>query len=158
MKKRTWKPYILWILFTETVGVLSGWLIRDSVKIYSAIIQKPPLSPPSLVFPIVWSILYALMAVGAARIYQAPASNARSQGLQLYLIQLAFNFFWSLIFFNQQRFGFALIWLAVLWILIIWTILTFRKTDTLSAWLLVPYLLWVSFAAYLNYAIWALNP
>ena len=68
-----------------------------------------------------------------------------------------FNFFWSIIFFNLQAFGFALLWLLVLWGLILLMILSFRKTDAPAAWLQVPYLLWVTFAAYLNFGVWMLN-
>ena len=70
---------------------------------------------------------------------------------------MAFNFFWSIIFFNAQAYGLALIWLAILWALILWMLFTFRKVDKWAAWLQVPYLLWVSFAAYLNFGVWALN-
>ena len=120
-------------------------------------IQKPPLSPPAIVFPIVWAILYALMGFGAARIYLSEPSEARSSSLHLYLIQLAVNFFWSIIFFNLQSFGGALIWLIALWALILWMILSFRKVDPLAAWLQIPYLIWVTFAGYLNAGVWLLN-
>ena len=115
------------------------------------------MSPPAIVFPVVWSILYALMGIGAARIYQSPASGARSRSLQIFLLQLAFNFFWSIIFFNFQNFGFAFVWLLALWGLILWMILSFRTVDLLAAWLQIPYLLWVTFAAYLNFGVWILN-
>lgn len=73
------------------------------------------------------------------------------------MIQLVFNFFWSIIFFNFQAFGFVFIWLIILWGLILWMILSFRKVDKLAAWLQIPYLLWVTFAAYLNFGVWLLN-
>ena len=120
-------------------------------------LQKPPLSPPGIVFPIVWGILYALMGIGAARIYLAPESRERTRSLLLYFVQLMFNFFWSIIFFNFQRFGFALIWLLVLWVLILRMILAFRRVDKTAALLQIPYLLWVTFAAYLNFGVWRLN-
>ena len=157
MKKRNWKLYAFWIIFTEAVGGLSGWLTREGTELYRTAIIKPPLSPPGIVFPIVWSILFALMGVGAARIYLSPASNARSRALGIFLLQLAFNFFWSIIFFNLQNFGLALLWLVVLWVLILWTIKSFHAIDPLSAWLQIPYLLWVTFAAYLNFGVWRLN-
>lgn len=157
MKKHNWKTYAFWILFTEAVGGLSGWLTRDSTELYRMTIAKPPLSPPGIVFPIVWGILFALMGVGAARIYLSPASAARSRGLLLFLVQLAVNFFWSIIFFNLQAFGFAFLWLLLLWVLILWMILSFRKVDKAAAWLQIPYLLWVTFAAYLNLGVWLLN-
>ena len=157
MKKSAWKAYAFWILFAEAVGGLSGWLTREGSKLYQATIRQPPLSPPGIVFPIVWGILFALMGISAARIYLAPPSLARTRGLRLFFLQLFFNFFWSIIFFNLQAFGFALLWLLVLGGLILLMILTFRKTDAPAAWLQAPYLLWVTFAAYLNFGVWMLN-
>ena len=157
MEKSTWKTYAFWIALAEAVGAFSGWLTRKSVKIYNAAVKQPPLSPPSIVFPIVWGILFILMGMGAARIYLSPASKARSRSLLLFLVQLAFNFFWSIIFFNLQAFGFAFLWLIALWILILLMILSFREVDQPAEWLQIPYLLWVSFAAYLNFGVWLLN-
>jgi len=157
MKKHTWKRYAFWILLTEAVGALSGWLTRRGTQLYTETVTKPPLSPPSMVFPIVWTILFALMGIGIARIYRSPASKARSRSLLLFLAQLAFNFFWSIIFFNFQNFGLAFVWLIALWLLILWMILSFRKADPVAAWLQIPYLLWVTFAAYLNLGVWMLN-
>ena len=157
MKKSERKTYAVWILFTEAVGALSGWLTRGETQTYSDIIRQPPLSPPGGVFPVIWGILFALMGIGATRIYLASASHARSSGLFLYLLQLLFNFFWSIIFFRFQTFGAALIWLLLLWILILLMILAFYEVDKPAAWLQIPYLLWVTFAAYLNFGVWRLN-
>lgn len=157
MKHHTWKIYAAWILLAEAVGGLSGWLTRDGAKAYSESIIQPPLSPPALVFPIVWGILFALMGIGAARIYLASPSRERTNSLRIFLLQLAFNFFWSILFFNLQAFGAALVWLLILWGLILWMIVSFRKVDPLAAWMQIPYLLWVTFAAYLNYGVWILN-
>lgn len=157
MKKSKWKVYAFWILFTEAVGALSGWLSRDGMKLYEESIMQPPLSPPPLLFPIVWSILYLLLGIGAARIYLSPPSATRYRGLNIYIAQLIINFFWSLIFFNAQAFGFAFLWLLLLWGLVLWMILVFYKTDRLAALLQIPYLLWLTFAAYLNFGVWYLN-
>ena len=157
MKQSTWKVYAFWIVFAEAVGALAGLLTRDGTKAYASYILKPPLSPPALVFPIAWAILYALMGIGAARVYLASASGVRARGLQLFLIQLAFNFLWSVIFFNFQAFGFAFIWLVILWAMILLMTLAFNKTDRLSALLQIPYLIWVLFAGYLNFGVWRLN-
>lgn len=157
MKGRPWKTYLIWILFTEAVGALSGWLTREGTELYAQSIVKPPLSPPGIVFPIVWVILFALMGIGAARIWLSPPSARRSRSLALFFAQLFFNFFWSVIFFNFQAFGFALLWLAVLWALIWGMLLSFQRVDRPAAWLQVPYLLWVTFAGYLNLGIWLLN-
>ena len=155
--KRNWKPYLFWILLAEAVGFLSGWLTKDATAVYGQTIVKPPLSPPGWLFPIVWTLLYALMGIGAARVYQAPPSKMRSLGLNLFVLQLVVNFFWSPIFFNLQAFGFAFFWLLLLWGLVLWMILVFRMVDPLAAKLQIPYLLWLTFAAYLNLGVWYLN-
>lgn len=157
MKKNVWKTYAAWVLFAEAVGLFSGWLTREGTRLYAAMIRKPPLSPPGIVFPVVWSVLYALMGIGAARIWLAPASGNRSRALGIYFLQLGFNFFWSIIFFHFQAFGLALLWLLVLWGLILGMILAFWKVDRTAALLQLPYLLWVTFAAYLNFGVWLLN-
>lgn len=157
MNKLNWKPYAIGILITEAVGALSGWITREGTEIYNQTAIQPPLSPPSFLFPIVWGILYALLGIGVTRIFLSPKSKERSMGLNLYAAQLIVNFFWSLIFFNAHAYGFALLWLLMLWALVLWMILTFRKVDSLAAWLQIPYLLWLTFAAYLNYGVWILN-
>lgn len=157
MNMKHWKTYAFWVLLPEAVGALSGWLARDGMRLYKETLRKPPLSPPSIVFPIVWTILFALMGIGAARVYLSPPSSVRNRGLRLFLLQLAFNFFWTILFFNLQRYGLAFLWLLVLWLLILWMALTEAKTDRLAGELQVPYLLWVAFAGYLNLGVWLLN-
>lgn len=146
-----------WIFFAEAVGALAGWLTRDGMETFNATAIQPPLSPPGILFPIVWAVLYGLMGVGAARIHLAPKSALRTRALLVFLAQLLMNYFWSIIFFGVQAFGLAFFWLLGLWGLILWMILSFRKVDRVAAWLQIPYLLWVSFAAYLNLGVWVLN-
>ena len=155
--KRTWKTYAFWILLSVGIGALSGFLSREGAGTFSETVIQPPLSPPAWLFPVVWSILYVLMGISGARISLAPDSPQKKQGLNLYIIQLVLNFFWSLIFFNAQAYGLAMLWLVLLWILVAAMILTFRKTDSPAAWLQIPYLLWLTFAAYLNFGVWQLN-
>ena len=155
---KKWNPYLFWIGITEAIGGLSGWLTRSGNKLFEQTANKPALTPPGIVFPIVWGILYALMGFSAARIYLSGASVCRSRGLNLYVTQLVFNFFWSLIFFNARVYGFALLWLVLLWLLVLAMILTFHKSDPLAGLLQIPYLLWITFAAYLNWGVWQLNP
>lgn len=155
--KRNTKIFILAILLAEAVGGLSGFLTRDGMRVFTEALAKPPLSPPPLLFPIVWGILYSLMGLGSARVWLTPQSPERSRALNLYTAQLIVNFFWSLIFFNAQAFGFAFFWLLLLWLLVLLMILAFREVDPLSAWLQVPYLLWLTFAACLNLGVWYLN-
>lgn len=155
--KRNWKTYLFWIALAEGVGALAGWLTRDGNEWYRQYVQQPPWSPPGWVFPVAWAILYALMGIGAARVSLTPPSKERSLGLNIFIVQLIVNFFWSLIFFNLRAYGFALLWLCLLWVLIVWMIAAFRQTDRWAAWLQIPYLLWVTFAAYLNWGVWVLN-
>ena len=153
MKKPNWKTYAFWILLAEAVGGLSGLLSREGVKLFNATAAQPPLSPPEWVFPVVWGILYALMGISAARI----AMTESKSGLNLFVIQLIFNFFWSLLFFNAQAYRFAALWLVLLIALVVLMILAFRKADPLAAWLQIPYLVWLCFALYLNIGVWYLN-
>lgn len=155
-KQKPWQVYAFWIILTEIIGVIAGLLTRQGVQNYQSVI-KPALTPPNLVFPIVWSVLYALMGIGAARIALSPASPQKQLALGVYLIQLAFNFLWSLFFFNAQAYGFSFFWLIALWILILVMIYSFSQIDPVAAWLQIPYLLWVGFAGYLNYMVWMLN-
>ena len=157
MNKKPRKTYVLWIAICEAVGFLAGILTRQGTKIYAQTAIKPPLTPPGWLFPVVWVVLYALMGIGAARITLESQSVKRSRGLNLMVTQLVVNFFWPLLFFNAGVYGFALLWLLLLWGLVLWMILVWRKVEPLSAWLQIPYLLWLSFAVYLNAGVWYLN-
>lgn len=157
MKKQNISTYAFWILLSVGVGALSGWLSRDGTILFGETAAQPPLSPPAILFPIVWTALYILMGISAARVSLSPPSAARSAGLNLFVLQLTVNFFWSLIFFNARAYGFALLWLLLLWILVLLMILAFRKTAPVAAALQLPYLLWLTFAAYLNWGVWYLN-
>ena len=157
MKKEI-KTYAISIAIALAVGGLSALFTAGNMDIYSEIV-KPPLAPPSVLFPIVWTVLYILMGVSAAMIYLQKEENptlARNS-LAAYGISLFLNFFWSIIFFNMQAFLFSFIWLILLWISILITILGYRKISPLAAVLQIPYLLWVTFAGYLNLAIYLLN-
>ncbi len=154
MQKKT-LSYIISIAAALIVGSLSALLTSDSMDIYSTA-KTPPLSPPGIIFPIVWTVLYTLMGISAARIYNANGQKFDSS-LLIYAIQLAVNFAWSLIFFNIRNFLFAFIWLLLLWALILVMILKFYKIDKPAALLQIPYLLWVTFAGYLNLGIYLLN-
>lgn len=155
MKMKKNPPILRFLILTEGVGLFSGFLSREGIRHY-AVLPKSALTPPNWVFPLVWTVLFALMAVGAARVY-ASEGPGRDRALALFGVQLAVNFVWSLLFFNGQFFGFALLWLAVLWLLILGMIRAFGKVDQTAARLQIPYLLWVTFAAYLNWAVWMLN-
>lgn len=157
MKRKKWITYGLWILLSEIVGAVSGWLSREGIRSFEETVAQPPLSPPGFLFPIVWTILYALMGIGAARVSISVPSKARSRGLNLFVAQLAMNFLWTPIFFLLRAYGFGFLWLLALWGMVLWMILEFRSVDTPAAYLQIPYLLWLSFAAYLNFGVWILS-
>lgn len=157
MEKMKWKVYVFWILVCEFVGFLAGILTREGVTYYNLYANKPPLSPPGWVFPVVWTILYGLMGIGAAKIALTPASEGRSRSLNLMVAQLILNFFWPLLFFHAGVYGFSFLWLLLLWLVVLWMILEFGKVDGKAALLQIPYLLWLTFAAYLNGAVWVMN-
>ena len=157
MKNQKFRVYAIAILIPEAVGALAGLFTREGIQNFQNVPQSA-LTPPAVLFPIVWTILYALMGISLARVWMAEESMERARGLSLFLFQLIFNFFWSLFFFNMRAFGFSLLWILALWALIGLMILSFRKVDPPAALLQIPYFLWVTFATYLTYTVWQLNP
>ena len=155
--RKKWMVYVGFIALCELVGAIAGWLSMEGIDIYSSTIAKPPLSPPEWVFPVVWATLYALMGISGARVMLAEPSKIKNLSLNLFTVQLIVNFFWPLFFFNLQAFGFSLVWLILLWVLVMVLIWMFWKVDHAAAWLLTPYLIWVTFAVYLNAMVWLMN-
>ena len=153
MKKA--KPYILSILLALTVGGLSALATANNMNIYDKIIP-PPLSPPGWLFPVVWTILFILMGISAAIIYTSESAE-KDDALFIYAVSLVLNFSWSIFFFNMQSFIVSFIILIALWLSIILTMIKYYKINKAAAWLQLPYLLWVTFAGYLNLAIVLLN-
>lgn len=149
-------PYIISVAISLGVGGISAFLSKDNMSIYSAV-NRPALSPPSWLFPIVWTVLFVLMGIAAAIIWRSNGKELDS-ALTFYGFQLVFNFCWPLIFFNFRAFGIAFFWLLVLLVLISITAIKFYKINKTAGWMMLPYFAWVSFAGYLNYMIWQLNP
>lgn len=152
------KPYIISIAIALGIGGLSAFLIRDNLYLY-AVINKPAFSPPAFLFPIVWTILYILMGISSARIWlqRDNYSYEVMDSLLTYALQLILNFFWPIIFFNMRTFLFSFIWIVVLWTSILKMIFKFSVLDKTAAYLNIPYVLWVTFAGYLNFMIYLLN-
>lgn len=157
MKQKKWKPYVAGAAIALAVGSLSGLLSMGGMKEFEMAATKPPLSPPGWLFPVVWTVLYALMGICSGIIWQKSPSRQRSRGLNLYAVQLVVNFFWSLLFFNARAYALAAGWLVMLWALVLLMIFAFRKISFKAAWLQIPYLAWLTFAAYLNLGVWLLN-
>lgn len=140
-------------------GALGSLFTAPAIDTWYALLTKPELAPPNWVFGPVWTALYVLMAVAAYLVWQKEGVlNAKKQiAKSLYAFQLGANVSWSYFFFNQQDIGFAFGVLVGLWVLVALTIWAFYKISKPAALLLVPYLLWLTFAGYLNYQIWILN-
>lgn len=152
------KPFIIPVLIPLAVGGLSALLTKDNMSIYDEI-KRPPLSPPMIVFPITWSILYVLMGISSGLVCQKYKEQSEDvlDALLTYALTLFMNFFWTILFFNMKSFLFAFIWLLIMWGLILKNIFQYRKVDKLAAYLQWPYFIWTTFAAYLNFGIYWLN-
>lgn len=156
-KPLKWQKMLLCILIPLAVGALAGWLSREGMSLYQTM-YKPLLSPPGWVFPVVWSLQYILMGIASCLVYCSEASRPRKKrALLLYGLQLAVNFVWPLLFF---RFG--LLWLSFFWLLLliglVWACMTlFRYILPKAGKLMLPYLLWLFYAAYLNLGAALLN-
>ncbi|MGK0466691.1 TspO/MBR family protein [Clostridium sp.] len=148
---------IISILLAQGVGLLSGFLSMNSPSAYENF-NKPSFSPPGWIFPVVWTILFTLMAVSAYRIWMKGKSGEEvRKALLLYGIQLFLNFLWSIIFFRYRLYAIAFLELLVLLVFILLTTFEFYRIDKTAAYLMIPYIAWVSFAGVLNYTIWMLN-
>lgn len=138
-------------------GIFAGLLTRNSMQAFSNL-NKPPLAPPAILFPIVWTILYILMGISFYLIQVNKQNNKNcSNASSLYYYQLIVNFLWSIFFFRFEWYLFSFLWLLLLWVLVFLMIRCFSKISKLAGWLNIPYLLWITFAGYLNFAIWWLN-
>ncbi len=155
MRKEDIFTFVKALLLPLAVGGFAALLTMGSMEQFAAI-NQPPLSPPGVLFPIVWTILYALMGIASYLIYISGDSGSE-EALLIYALQLAVNFFWSLFFFNFELYLFSFFWLLLLWGLILATIILFYRINKAAAYLLIPYLLWVTFAGYLNFGIYLLN-
>lgn len=147
--------FIVCLAIPLAVGGLSSLLTRNAMADFGDMV-KPPLAPPGFLFPIVWTILYILMGVACYMIYTSD-SDIRSYAIAIYGIQLFFNFCWSLIFFRLELYWAALVWLLIMWTLIIFLIFIVKNISMIAMCCLLPYLLWTTFAAYLNGGIAYLN-
>lgn len=151
--------FVFAILICLAVGGIAGMVTSSEVTgPWFTTIQKPSFQPPNWLFAPVWTTLYVLMGIALGIVWRQPASAQRNAAVTLFFVQLLFNFLWSYIFFSWHMPGLALIDIITLWICIILTIFAFARHSRLAAWLIVPYVSWVSFASILNWSIWHLNP
>lgn len=157
-KKQRIIIFLIAIAIPLAIGGISALITKNNMQIYSEL-KTPPLSPPSWLFPVVWTILYTLMGISSAIVYINRNISVKdsTDGLGFYLLSLAFNFAWSIFFFNFRWFLFSFIWLLILFYLIIRTILSYKHISKKAAKLQIPYAIWVAFALYLNFGIFILN-
>lgn len=155
--KQNRRLLLLCLAIPLAVGALSAWISGSGMAAFAEL-NQPPLSPPGWLFPVVWTILYLMMGLASWLVLTSgkPRPVIKS-AMQLYALQLGFNFFWSIIFFGLSLYLTAFLWLVVLWLLIIATTIRFYRIREPAGYLMIPYLLWVTFAGYLNLAIALIN-
>ncbi|MFA7097667.1 MAG: TspO/MBR family protein [Gammaproteobacteria bacterium] len=147
----------VWLAIAFAAAAVGAAASIHAETFYAELV-RPDWAPPSSVFGPVWAMLYALMGVAAWLVWRVGGFRAARGALSLFLVQLALNGLWSWLFFGWQRGALAFADIVLLWVIIAATIVAFRRVSVLAGVLLLPYLLWVSYAAMLNYAVWRLNP
>lgn len=151
------KLLVVCIALPLLLGGISAFLTGDNMKLFETV-NKPPLSPPGWLFPVVWTILYTLMGIASYLVLTGEGSGEeKTRAISAYLYQLVVNFLWSTWFFNFRWYTFSFFWLVCLWILVLITMVRFYRISKPAGYLLIPYLLWVTFAGYLNFGIALLN-
>ena len=139
------------------IGLVSGVITSNSMELF-AMVDKPPLAPPAWLFPLVWTILYTLMGISSYIILTSDASQEEiNSAIKIYAYQLIVNFLWPTFFFNFGWYFFSFLWLILLWVLVFVMIRKFYDINKIAAYLNVPYLVWLTFAGYLNAGIWLRN-
>jgi len=156
LKKNDWTELLAIVLATELIGVLASLLSGSAGQDYRSLIQ-PPLSPPGWLFGIVWPVLYLLMGIAAYLIYQAPQTMQRRNAITLYWVQLFVNFLWPIVFFRLEWYWISVAVILVLDALVLLTAVRFYQIKKAAGILMIPYLLWILFATYLNIGIALLN-
>lgn len=159
MKKRNQNilAIIASVLLAQLAGAIGSFFTFSAIPTWYSYLDKPSFSPPNWIFGPVWTLLYTLMGVAAWLIWRQRKSTGTQQALWLYVSHLVVNSLWSIIFFGWQRPDIAFMVIIILWTMIASMMILFARISRSAAWLLLPYLAWVSFATVLNYAIWQLN-
>lgn len=155
--KSNFLKLVLSIAVCLGAGALGSIFTMSAIDTWYAELVKPAGNPPAWVFGPVWTTLYVLMGIALYLVWQKGASATRNSALKLFAFQLILNAVWSPVFFGLQKVGLALVVIMLMWLAILLTIIAFKKVSKTAAWLLVPYILWVSYATYLNWSLWILN-
>jgi benzodiazapine receptor len=151
-------PLIISLLITLSIGGVAGFFTRPEIKTWYITLNKPDFTPPNWLFPVAWTILYILIAISAYLVWKLrDGSSTYKTAVIIYIVQLSLNFSWSIVFFGMHQIFGGLIIIVTLLVTIILNISWFNRFSKTAAWLLVPYLLWVSYAALLNICISVFN-
>ncbi len=158
MRVNNFLKLVIAIGVSQLAGVIGSFFTVSAIDGWYGGIVKPALNPPNWVFGPVWTTLFTLMGIAGFLVWKRGLERREVKiALGIFSTQLVLNTLWSIIFFNFRNFGGAFVEIVILWLAIFLTIIAFSKVSKLSAWLLAPYIVWVSFAGYLNYMIWVLN-
>jgi tryptophan-rich sensory protein len=158
LSQSVWAPALVGVLVCEGAGLLAAWATQTSVATWYPTLTKPSFTPPDWLFGPVWTVLYAMMGVAAALVWRRRTEDPASRGaLILFAGQLLVNVGWSFAFFGARSPGLGLIVIVALWGMLVGLTERFFRVRAAAGWLLVPYLLWVTYAGALNLAIWLLN-
>ncbi len=156
MNRKKWH-LILCLAIPLAVGGISAWISGDSMQTFSNL-NQPPLGPPGWLFPVVWTALYLLMGLASWLVlYSGMDRGSIQRALWLYAAQLMVNFFWPVFFFKLSLYLFSFYWLLLLFVLVVLTTVAFFKLQKAAGWCMIPYLIWLAFAGYLNWSIYLLN-
>jgi translocator protein len=158
MNLKNWLILLGFIILSESAGIIGSVFTAPAIESWYLGIIKPELNPPSWVFGPVWTTLFALMGIAAFLVWKKGLNNKGVKiALDIFILQLILNTFWSIIFFGLESPGWAFVEIIFLWVAILATVIAFARVSKPATWLLLPYILWVSFAVYLNYSVWILN-
>ncbi len=158
MRVKSWPALLISLVIPQFAGLIGSFFTMPQIYSWYSTLVKPSFNPPNWVFGPVWTLLYILMGISFYLVWQSEAAQKiKSKAMTIFIGQLILSIFWSIFFFGLHSPGLALIEIVILWLGIIWTIEVFRHINKKAAYLLIPYILWVSFASVLNFAIWYLN-
>ena len=153
----SWFSLVPFVVVCFAAAGIGSWFTNTSVKTWYPQLHRPKWTPPDWIFGPVWTMLYLMMAISAWLVWRGTDWNYARLPLTLFAVQLILNALWSIVFFGMRRIGLAFGEILLLWTVLVATVVAFLPLSLLAAWLLIPYIMWVGFASYLNFRIWQMN-
>jgi len=158
VKAKDFIAAVMFVVLCFLAGALGSVYTYPSIPTWYAALNKPYFNPPNFLFGPVWTLLYLLMGISAAIVWSKSDKNKSvDTAINIFMLQLGLNTLWSIIFFGYHRLFFALVEIILLWLAILWCTIAFFKISKPAGWMMIPYILWVSFAAVLTASVWLLN-